>query len=457
MSSTVDYLTASATWRLISTAKKDGSTTDQWQATIRYQVEQIGDDGNVVIANRRKTKLFPPSVDTDRKKSSALKAWRKQLAQQQAEELERASREEAERASETLPTEPAEKSVYAYATQYLDEAEAIGAVRPSAIADYRTSAKRVGEAFPDVAVKDLTPAMIQAWEAEQLKSGRAVNTVLKYHRFLNLLYNRAIELGHVDRNPCIAVKKPRRVAPSPNALTAEQAARLARTLDQMGASAAVTAASIALNTGMRLGEVCALRWREYDPDAGTIHVVLAAAKAGGKSYLSEPKTAASVRYVPVSPDLAHMLDRRRARMEAELEEAGIQMDPEEFGRLFVVGSIAGGFANTVVISRQWTAISEALGLVGTQGRKVGFHDLRHAFATRAIAAGADVKAVAAVLGHSNAAITLNVYADADAEAKRRAVTLTQRERDAQGTVEPYAIDAEARPWVIMLASGGDNN
>jgi integrase len=92
-------------------------------------------------------------------------------------------------------------------------------------------------------------------------------------------------------------------------------------------------------------------------------------------------------------------------------------------------------------------LSNAFGLIGTQGRKITFHDLRHSFATRAIAAGADVKAVAAVLGHANAAITLNVNADADAESKRRASELVARAIAAQGRLEPYstAVNAEGVP------------
>ena len=61
--------------------------------------------------------------------------------------------------------------------------------------------------------------------------------------------------------------------------------------------------------------------------------------------------------------------------------------------------------------------------MGTEGRPCTFHDLRHTFATIAISEGADVRSVAAILGHANVAMTLNVYASADAEAKRRAAEI----------------------------------
>lgn len=55
-------------------------------------------------------------------------------------------------------------------------------------------------------------------------------------------------------------------------------------------------------------------------------------------------------------------------------------------------------------------------MIGTEGRICTFHDLRHTFATAAIAAGVDVKTVSSILGHANAAMMLNVYASADHDA-----------------------------------------
>ena len=84
--------------------------------------------------------------------------------------------------------------------------------------------------------------------------------------------------------------------------------------------------------------------------------------------------------------------------------------------------------------KKWRALADLLGIVGTQGRRATFHDLRHTFATTAIAEHVDVKTVASNLGHSNAAMTLNIYANADPDAKRRAADVIGRamERGARG-------------------------
>lgn len=64
-----------------------------------------------------------------------------------------------------------------------------------------------------------------------------------------------------------------------------------------------------------------------------------------------------------------------------------------------------------------------LNLIGTEGVRVNFHGLRHTFATVAVASGVDIKTVSSILGHANAAMTLNVYASADPDAKRAAAGL----------------------------------
>lgn len=73
------------------------------------------------------------------------------------------------------------------------------------------------------------------------------------------------------------------------------------------------------------------------------------------------------------------------------------------------------------LSKAWKSIADSMGLVGTQGRRPTFHDLRHTFATYAISEGIDVKTVSSILGHSSAAMTLNIYASADPASKRAAV------------------------------------
>jgi integrase len=102
-------------------------------------------------------------------------------------------------------------------------------------------------------------------------------------------------------------------------------------------------------------------------------------------------------------------------MEEELSGAG-----EWDEGLYVAGdAVTGAFGNPEVLGREWAALTAAEGWRGTQGEHVRFHDLRHTFATPAIANKMDVMTVASILGHRDVSTTLNVYAIALEESKRK--------------------------------------
>lgn len=444
----VNYRANKVRWRVYTTKTKAG-TTQQWRASISYKVQTgIKDDGTPTYTTKRKSKLFSTkelSIDLDpikneRKFNAAANAWIEELEAQQDEAI-RIEEQRRVAASTQLPS--ASTTVGEYVSAFVDDLEASGNVERVTISGYRTTAARIADGFEGVTLEELTPVMVQKWENGLTRKGLSPATVLKYHRLLSEVCKHAVNLDVLDKNPCRGVKTPKQKAPSPNSLTAEGYARLATTLDNMEPTPVVIAATIAMHTGLRQGEVCGLHWGDYNPNAATITVTESIGKAKGGTYSKEPKTKSSRRNVPVSPQLARALERRRAAMVEELESHGITLKESEFSKLYIVGYVDGRYHSPSLIGRGWKALSGAFGLEGTQGRAVTFHDLRHSFATRAIAAGADVKAVAAVLGHANAAVTLNVYADADAESKRRASELVSQAIASFGIVEPYAELAEA--------------
>jgi integrase len=151
-----------------------------------------------------------------------------------------------------------------------------------------------------------------------------------------------------------------------------------------------------------------------------IHVNHALTRTHGAYVLGDPKTATSIRAIPYGDMLADLLDKRFKRMRAEREELGL---PWENG-LYVVGSaINGRWKSPMALGQEWRAFERVVKLEGSQSERVRFHDLRHTFATLAIQAGVDVKTVSVILGHANAAMTLNVYADALADSKKASMDL----------------------------------
>lgn len=180
------------------------------------------------------------------------------------------------------------------------------------------------------------------------------------------------------------------------------------------------AVQIALMTGMRQGEICGLRWGDVDFMGRTIWVRRAVARDGGKTYVKTPKTKSSIRDIPIADALAEVLMSRYRSMQTARAEVGLDASPKAMMQLYVIGEIDGSYHNVHMIWKQWNALAKSLGLVGTQGTVPAFHDLRHTFATYAIAEGVDVKTVSSILGHANASMTLDVYASADSDSKRAA-------------------------------------
>lgn len=368
-------------------------------------------------------------VKTEDQARTALDQWRT--------ELENA----AIRDADNIPQ--ASTPVADYVDSYIDDIETAQSVEPSTVDGYRKSAKYVRERFSKTPMSDLTTAMVQKWEGGLIKRGLSASTVGKAHRLLKMICKHAVEVHDLTWNPCDAVKPPRRKAPDPNSLSAQDGARLAMTLAVMEPTPVVTAATLSLFSGMREGEVAGLRWRECDFDNRVIHVRESIGTASGGAFSKTPKTSGSRRDVPLTDQMQTALEARRAKMTEECEEAGIDTNADDFeayfGSLYVLGTADGRWHNPTSLSREWSALASAMGLVGSQGRRVCYHDLRHSFATRAIAAGADVKSVASVLGHANAAMTLNIYASADPDAKQRASRLVSQELVPSETTVPYSI------------------
>ena len=371
--------------------RKRTNRSDKWQGIAKYK------DKN---GWHSKSVTFPDTVKTERQAKKALNDWILEME------------------SELEDTSIGSTSkVYDYASDYIEMRSKSGTIEPSTVRDYEGSLKRVARGLGGVRMCDLDDKKVIAWERGLLEEGLTNVTVAKTHRFLKQVCSHAVAIGDLQRHPMLNVKPPRRPRSRPNALKRSDRPGLNATLAQMEPTPLVTAVAMALYCGMREGEICGLRWSDVDLKRGTIEVSRSIGLRKGGSYVKEPKNETSIRSFTMPDGLLPFLKRRRAAAVEECLESGIEFKD----KLYVIGSTDGSWVNPQVISKGWSQLSRALGLVGTQGKTVTFHDLRHSFATIAIAEHADVKSVADIMGHSNAAMTLNVYADADPEAKRGAM------------------------------------
>lgn len=385
---------------------------DKWRGQVKYKDE----NGKW----RSKTKMLPAKGKREAQKLADQ--WRNQL------------QKEADIASNAPDTG---ETVYQYVERHIEGKATY--VEPSTLKDYRGRLKKLSW-LGNVELDALTPDMVEDW-VRGISKTYSPKTVKKALTLLRMAMKQAVERDRLQKDPTRGVRPPKEQNAGVNALDERERGKVLNVLDALDTLDSVQLGiKIALLTGMREAEICALQWRDINLNAGTISVNRALGTAEhGRLYLKEPKTRESKRTVSMPGELARNLSRRRGQMEAQCLAAGIGFR-EDF---YVIGEIDGGYTKPHALSIRWKNLANSLGLVGTQGKRPTFHDLRHTYATTAVAANIDIKTVSNALGHSNAAMTLNTYASVDPDAQRRAAdTMEAMYNAARKAAQPRIIPLE---------------
>ena len=236
----------------------------------------------------------------------------------------------------------------------------------------------------------LTHAGIQKWLAET-SSRVAPSTTRSYHRVLSIMLKYAVRDGRMNRNPADGVKLPRIVGRKHGYLTHPQVHQFAELCGPDG-----DVILFLSYTGLRWGEMAALRVMDLDILRRRVNVDQAVTEVGYKLVYGTPKNH-SRRSVPFPSFLSEML---AAHCEGKSASDFLFTAPE-----------GGPIRNKNFRARRFDpAMAKMLELHPDLVPLVP-HDLRHTAASLAISAGANVKAVQKMLGHASAAMTLDVYAD----------------------------------------------
>ena len=168
-------------------------------------------------------------------------------------------------------------------------------------------------------------------------------------------------------------------------------------------------------TGMRRGECCALKWKDFDFESHTIHICRNAVKVSGEEiFVKEPKTTAGDRYVYFSPEMATLLLEFQKVCQWETEtydERKLTEDDFVFRRH--------GLALPMTPNSFTFRFKKILKKNGLP-ENLNVHSLRHTNASLLIANGTDVATVAGLLGHSQPSTTLDIYTHAFDKNKKAA-------------------------------------
>lgn len=166
---------------------------------------------------------------------------------------------------------------------------------------------------------------------------------------------------------------------------------------------------ISLSTGLRIGEICALKWNDINITEGTITVsrtieriyMVEGEKKHTELVISSPKTRNSCREIPMSKELLAIVKPLKKIVNDDFYVLTNDEHPTE----------------PRTYRNYYNGLMEKLGIP-----RLKYHGLRHSFATRCIEAGCDYKTVSVLLGHSNISTTLNLYVHPNMEQKKRCIT-----------------------------------
>jgi len=295
------------------------------------------------------------------------------------------------------------------AAEWLRYSEHDRAVKQSTLTEYRHTADRIVRELGDVPIEDVTPEMLERWKASLDLSNRSV---AKYLVILHGIFKRAMRVWGVPRNPVVDVERPRyRVSDDLDAFSPEEVWALVRAAaSEQDAALFLTAAF----TGLRMGELLALQWRDVDFAGEAIRVRHSYNIHGG---LGTPKND-KVRSVPLVPDVAEALAGlgQRAAFVADDE----LVFPNEFGR----------FMDASALRDRYKAARARAEL-----RPLRFHDLRHTFGTLAVRK-AEVPAVQAWMGHADIQTTMRYVHHRDRGDEARLLAQAFAVADPVATAEP---------------------
>lgn len=188
-------------------------------------------------------------------------------------------------------------TVREFMEQSLRYKEASGTIEPSTVRSYRGEAKQLYPALGAIRLAELTSADIDRWMAGMTAEGYAPKTVAKPFKLLKQALKWAVGQDLLTKNACDFCKPPKRAKTPINALSREDRSRMLALAREAIGQPLGLAIELALTTGMRRGEVCALRWSDLNDD-GSVTVSHALGNGEGGFYLKEPKTGSSARTIP---------------------------------------------------------------------------------------------------------------------------------------------------------------
>jgi integrase len=282
-------------------------------------------------------------------------------------------------------------------------------LRPKSYKDYSGLTRlHIIPALGHIKLKQLTPLHVQSFYGSKLESGLSKRTVEYIHTVLNSALKQAVRWELVPRNVTEAVDPPRPERKDRPTFNLDQARLFLEAARNDGWGALYV---LAIQTGMRRGELFGLRWDDVNLSDGWLHVRQALAH-DGKSF-SLPKTAKGRRRIRLTPEAIEALKKHKiAQHQGRLKQGSLWRD---HGLVFC-SSVGTPMGPDNFIKRQYKPLLRRAELP-----YIRFHDLRHTFASLMMPNVQNPQIVQEMLGHSRISTTLDIYSHLSQDMQEEAV------------------------------------
>lgn len=282
--------------------------------------------------------------------------------------------------------------------QFLNVAQ----VSPTTASDWRsvTNVHLVPE-LGDMVICKLTACDCDQLYLKMAKTGLGPWRVRNAHVVLHRAFAQAVRWGWLPRNPVSAATRPevpRTVFVPPSQ---EQVRLLLAAAEETDPELACWL-QVAVATGARRGEVCALRWGDVDLDDATVRIERSVSATKETGLVVKCTKTGGVRLVSLTSQATGALRRQRDR--AELKALGVSRQVGPLDAIFTDDPHAEVPVRPDAVTRRWERLRDSQGL-----DHVRIHDLRHFVATELLTSGIDVRTVSHRLGHARTSTTFDIY------------------------------------------------